>query len=108
MARGTEALARESVSLGVRELNVIQDDPAALGFAPESSMSSRLRVLIEEGLLARRDRLRREARIASYQEWASEEEPRDVATAIAAETRAQGGFLAEYREQMRSANNPQQ
>jgi len=92
-----DPLFRPKVPIDAGDWAQIHERPEELGFAPELSEAGRLRALLHEGLLARREGIRRAERIASYQAWALDEDGAITAKALLEDIRAQGGVLGGVR-----------
>jgi len=93
MKRRTIALRRPSVPLPAELMQAIHERPDELDFDPGTSDSSRLRILLEEGYEARRERVRRAQRAVSYRRWAEDAEAAEAPAEVLADTRRAGGVL---------------
>lgn len=96
-AMGSAPYARPKVPVSSDDYLLVRDEPEQLGLDPNASEAARLQELLHEGIVARREQVRRKARIESYAAWAEDAENRAAAAAARADTKEHGGALGDFR-----------
>lgn len=91
-------LARPKVPVSPDDHQLVRDKPEQLGLDPHTSEAARLQELLHEGIVARREQVRRQARLESYANWADDAENRAAVAAARADAKAHGGALADFRK----------
>jgi hypothetical protein len=94
----TTSVARPKVPVSPDDYRLVREHPGQLGLDPSSSEASRLQELLHEGIRARRDQVRRQARLESYATWAEDRENAAAVASARADAKEHGGALAEFRK----------